>query len=163
MRAARADPVRPDPVEIVVGTVDDTEAVLAMLSRCSRRALFHRFHGFSDGVAHAHVVLAEEASSVTLLGRRDGQCIALATLAHERAGGTGHVGVLVEDHWQRHGVGLRMITSLVEDARRRGLRSIHADVLGEDQFLLALLSRFGSLIVSIEQGAFCIDVELEAA
>lgn len=69
-------------------------------------------------------------------------------------GATGifELAVLVEDGWQRQGVGTRLTASLLDSARARGVTGIHADVLGDDQFILRALRRIGPLTVSIESG-----------
>jgi len=84
--------------------VSDTEAVLAMLARCSRATLFHRFHGFTDGVPYFRAQLRDRPGDETLLAWYGSTCVGAATL------GVGHTvnekqGVLVEDAWQRQGAG----------------------------------------------------------
>ena len=52
--------------------VDDAPAVRAMLGRCSRATLYKRFHGFTDGVAHASHALADANQDVSALGAPTG-------------------------------------------------------------------------------------------
>jgi GNAT superfamily N-acetyltransferase len=135
------------------------EAVLAMLARCSRRTLFHRFHGFSDGVAYYGALLRNRPADQTLLAWHGSTCVAVASLG---VGATGifHLEVLVEDDWQRRGIGTRLAASLLDNARARGVRRVHADVLGDDLFILRSLRRIGPLALSIECGVFAIDIDL---
>jgi hypothetical protein len=53
---------------------------MAMLGRCSRASLFHRFHGFSDGVAYFGVLLRDGPFEQTLLAWYGSTCVGVATL-----------------------------------------------------------------------------------
>ena len=156
-------PIAPDRgvagVTVLRPAVSDTEAVLAMLGRCSRASLFHRFHGFTDGVAYSVALLRDRPASQTLLAWSRSACVGVATLG---VGATGIVdlGVLVEDAWQRRGIGTRLITSLLDDARAKGVATVHADVLVDDVFILQVLRQIGPLRVSTESGSFSVDIDL---
>src|SRR5580692_9339990 len=54
-------------VTVLRPAASDTEAVLAMLARCSRASLFHRFHGFTDGRAYFGALLRDRPLHRTLL------------------------------------------------------------------------------------------------
>lgn len=146
-------------VEVLTPATSDTEAVLAMLGRCSRASLFHRFHGFTDGVDYFGALLRDRPLQETLLAWYRSTCVGVATLG---VGATGIVdlGVLVEDAWQRRGIGTRLTASLLDSTRARGLSRVHADVLGDDVFVLHALRRIGPLTVSIDSGIFSIDIDL---
>ena len=130
-----------------------------MLTRCSRASLFHRFHGFTDGVASTRALLRDQASCDTLVAWYRSCCIGLATICTD-ADGIADVGILVEDGWQRRGVGTRLLTSLVDEARARGVTTVHADVLGDDRFIVQVLRRIGPVKVSVHRGAFSVDLDL---
>jgi GNAT superfamily N-acetyltransferase len=134
-------------------------AVLRMMSRCSRSTLFHRFHGYTDGIAYTRRLLEGQVGHQTLVAWRNGSCIGLATLTID-TDGRAELAVLVEDAWQRRGVGTRMVEALLERARTAGIPSVHADVLGEDMFILSLLRRIGPVKVSADSGTFSVDVDL---
>ncbi len=155
------DPTRQVGVSLTAASTTDTAAVLAMLSRCSRQSLYHRFHGYTDGVAYTRSLLSEGPSDENLLAWNHPTCIGMATISRDERG-AGHLGVLVEDRWQRQGVGTRLIRAQFDLARSRGLTCVHADILGEDQFLLRALRRVGPLKVAIELGTFSVDVDLVA-
>jgi N-acetylglutamate synthase-like GNAT family acetyltransferase len=141
--------------------VSDTEAVLAMLTRCSRATRFHRFHGFTDGVPYFRAQLRDRPGDQTLLAWYGSTCVAAATLV---VGDTGHVelGVLVEDAWQRQGIGAQLTVSLLDSARAKGVTTVHADVLSDDLYLLESLRRSGPLTASIEHGIWSLDVALRS-
>src|SRR3974390_2041221 len=70
-------------------TADQVPALLEMVQRCSKEALFRRFHGFSDGRTHVRQ-LARGVDSTTVTCWCGDQCVGFGTL-----GGTSdevHVG-----------------------------------------------------------------------
>jgi GNAT superfamily N-acetyltransferase len=137
----------------------DTEAVLAMLARCSRTSLFHRFHSFADGAAYFAASLRDRPPERTLLAWCRSTCVGVADLGVS-ANGTVDLGVLVEDAWQCRGVGTCLVASLLDRARANGVATVHADVLGDDRFILRVLRRIGPLKASIEFGSISIDIDL---
>jgi GNAT superfamily N-acetyltransferase len=145
-------------VRMADATSQDTEAVLAMLARCSRESLYHRFHGYTDGVAFTRASLGRP-NDKTLLAWDRAECIGVATIGWDQHG-EGHLGVLVEDRWQRRGLGTTLIRDLVDTARSRGMAQLHADILGEDGYILRILRRVGTLSVAIALGTFSVDLDL---
>jgi GNAT superfamily N-acetyltransferase len=153
-------PSYPAGAPILAGpTSRDTDAVLAMLARCSRESLYHRFHGFTDGVAYTQALLQGRPHDQILLAWDSGDCVGVATISRDEFG-SGHLGVLIEDRWQRRGVGTRLIRALVEKARWSGLTRLHADVLGENEFLLRTLRPLGRMTVALALGTFSVDIDL---
>jgi GNAT superfamily N-acetyltransferase len=159
VQAASAPPRSVAEVSVSEPAGSDTEAVLAMLARCSRASLFHRFHGFGDGVAYFGGLLRDRPLDQTHLAWYGSACVGVGTLA-VGATGIADLGVLVEDAWQRRGVGTCLATSLLENARAKGMPTVHADVLGDHRFLLEVLRRIGPLTVRIESGSLSVDIDL---
>src|SRR5262249_19633849 len=98
-------------ISVKPATVTDTPAVLDMVGRCSAVSLFHRFHGPSDGLLYTRALLAGQSIDETLVAWHGDACVGLATLSRDRDGAS-HLGVLVEDAWQRRGVGRRLVSAL---------------------------------------------------
>jgi GNAT superfamily N-acetyltransferase len=159
VQGPNAPPLGVAEVTVLPPAASDTEALLAMLGRCSRASLFHRFHGFTDGVAYFAALLRDRPDDRTLLAWAGSTCVGVGTIGADAAGSL-DLGVLVEDAWQRRGVGIRLITALLDDARAKGVTTVHADVLADDEFILQVLRRIGPLRVSAERGSFSIDVDL---
>jgi len=130
-----------------------------MLARCSRSSLFHRFHGFTDGVAYYSALLRDRPIDQTLIAWHGSTCVGVASLG-VGAGGNIDLAVLVEDAWQRRGIGTRLTASLLAGARAQGVTSVHADVLCDDLCILQALRRIGPLTASIESGIYSIDVDI---
>ena len=131
--------------------------LLKMVGRCSPSSLFHRFHGITDGTAYVRHLVATSGHE-TLTAWSGARCVGLATLA--RSAFDHELGVLVEDSWQRRGIGTELVTRLVASARARGIDQIVADVLGEDGFVLSALRRVGPLVVTLEWGVYTVRVAL---
>jgi GNAT superfamily N-acetyltransferase len=142
-------------------TVTDTPAVLDMVGRCSSISLFHRFHGPSDGLVYTRALLARQSIDETLVAWHGDACVGLASLTRDRDGAS-HLGVLVEDAWQRRGVGRRLVSALFVWARAKGVRSVHADVLGEDRFIVEALHWAGQMTVAIACGTYSVDIDLHS-
>jgi GNAT superfamily N-acetyltransferase len=138
------------------------DAVLAMAARCSRTTLFHRFHGFTDGVAYFKALLGDQTTNETHLAWYGSHCVGLATIA-PTPGGTADLGVVVEDRWQRRGIGTRLVGSLLVVAGDRGVTTLHADVLPDDSSILEALRRIGPLSVAAELDAVSVDIVLGRA
>ena len=51
--------------------------------------------------------------------------------------------LLVADDWQRKGIGERLLKALIDEARRRGLKRLHGEILATNAAMLALARRLG--------------------
>ena len=142
----------------------DAPAVLAMLERCSKASLFHRFHAPSDGVAYTKAQL-DRPGDIVYLAWEGETCVGMGVFALECREGTtvAHIGVLVEDDRQRHGIGRRLVAADAREAISRGIGVVHADVMGEDVHLVRALRNLGPTHVTLETGAFSVDVALSPA
>ncbi|MBV9659717.1 MAG: GNAT family N-acetyltransferase [Acidimicrobiales bacterium] len=138
----------------------DIPPVLEMLARCSPESRLRRFHGPSDGVAYTQAQLARKEDIVRLAWGGD-RCVGMGVVGLDRAG-VPHLGALVEDAVQHRGVGRRLVRSLVAEARRRGLSSIHADVMGDNAGLVGALARLGEASVRMGSGLVSVDIKIDA-
>jgi acetyltransferase len=53
---------------------------------------------------------------------------------------------VVDDEWQKHGLGRQLLTQLIEIARSRGLATMSGDILTANQPMLALAASLGFVI-----------------
>ena len=126
----------PTPVDF-----DDIKAFYDGLSSDSR---YLRFHGFgrTDTVARADA----EASGVdrlALIGRRDGQVVAVACYDGLREPGVAEVAFAVADDDQRRGIGMRMLEQLAEIAADRGIHRFDAEVMANNRLMLGVFEHAG--------------------
>jgi GNAT superfamily N-acetyltransferase len=148
----------PPPFRVAVLERADSEALLGMLGRCSPTSLYRRFHGVTNGFFYAEQVLAaagDRDSYVAWIGK---QCVGLANL--RVCDDTADVGVLVEDDWQRLGVGTALLIALVGRVGECGSHFLRADVLEENRFALQVLARLGPANTSLAAGSYTTLVDL---
>ncbi|MFI6287878.1 GNAT family N-acetyltransferase [Streptomyces sp. NPDC051018] len=141
----------------------DVEAAKAMQDRCSEQTLRMRYHG---PVGDAHRYLDH------LLSPRYGRTLAVET-ASGRLVGLGHllwdgdeteVALLVEDDWQRRGVGSELLGRLVDLARETGCGSVYAVTQSWNTGMVAAMRGLGlPLDYQIEEGTLVITAPLEGA
>jgi GNAT superfamily N-acetyltransferase len=100
----------------------DLAAVAQMHSRCSPRSLLdrYRFGGRPPAVAQLDQMLRRPDTVVA--AKRDGEVVAAATLARDRNHHhfCAEVGLLVEDRWQRLGIGTELMTHMAGMAQTAG-------------------------------------------
>jgi GNAT superfamily N-acetyltransferase len=74
------------------------------------------------------------------------------------------VAVLIEDHWQHHGLGRQLIKRLGRVAEQRGLTAFHADVLVDNKAAAGLIHRMDRRAHATWKGdALSYDLPLRAA
>jgi GNAT superfamily N-acetyltransferase len=147
--ADRVTLVLPDGVELMVrpATAEDLSAVTAMHGRCSTGSRQHRYLGAVGPTPSRLRRLLEPARGVCLLavaGGVDGtpeRVVAMANLVAE--GTVAEVALLVEDGWQRRGVGSALARRLVAHANRAGYSALLAHGYADDLGLVRMLHRIG--------------------
>jgi GNAT superfamily N-acetyltransferase len=109
-------------------------AIVAMAERCSAASLYRRFHGATGAPLRrelARTAAGDDDAHRSWLVEADGAVRGVATLARARDG-EAHVAFLVEDGWQRRGVGRALGRRLHRAARAAGLDEVVADVLADN-------------------------------
>jgi GNAT superfamily N-acetyltransferase len=147
-------------VRIAVLKPADSEALLGLLARCSPTALYRRFHGVTNGLFYAQQIVAASKGRNSYVAWIGKECVGLGNL-HVRDD-TADIGVLVEDDWQRRGVGTALLLALVRRVRESGSCFLRADVLEENRFLLPLLARLGPAKTSVSAGSYTTLVDVVA-
>lgn len=140
----------------------DLAAARAMHERCSPRTLALRYHG---PVGDADRYLDH------LLGPRFGRTLAART-ASGRIIGLGHllwdgdeteVALLVEDEWQRRGIGAALLGRLVAMAVEAGCASVYAVTQSSNTGMVAAMRGLGlPLDYQIEEGTMVVTARLDA-
>ncbi len=155
----------PEGDDITVRRVDtgDLAAARAMHERCSRHTLGLRYHG---PVGDADRYLTH------LLSPRFGRTLAVQT-ASGRIVGLGHllwdgdeteVALLIEDEWQRRGIGAELLGRLVAMAVEAGCESVYAVTQASNTGMVAAMRGLGlPLDYQIEAGTLVITARLDAS
>lgn len=134
----------PDGTELTLRTARraDLTELQAMHARCSDGSLRHRYHGGAPRLAR----LLEPSRATTLLatlpaGDGGERIVAMANLVGE--GDLGEVALLVEDGWQRRGLGTALLRRLMWLAREAGYAAVAATARADNAGLLRTLHRLG--------------------
>ncbi|MFF2009764.1 GNAT family N-acetyltransferase [Streptomyces sp. NPDC058195] len=143
--------------------LDDLPAARAMHDRCSDHTLRLRYHG---------PVLDADRYLDHLLGPRFGRTLAVQT-ASGRLVALGHllwdgdeteVALLVEDDWQRRGIGSELLRRLVALATEAGCESVYAVTQASNTGMVAAMRALAlPLDYQIEEGTLVITARLDAA
>ncbi len=156
------------PTSVAAGTCSvrraaagDRPALERMLARCTGQTRYRRFHGpvtvfperylteaLSGSPLHFALVAcldedAEGDGPVVDGAVVDGTVVALASCRAVDEG-VAELGILVEDDWQRRGLGGDLLGEIVAYAARTGLRALQAQVLAEQPWIVGLLRRHGT-------------------
>lgn len=104
-------------------------------------------------------VLAQSETHVFLVARLGEDIVGVAE-AHPDGNGTSEIAVVVEDEWQRQGIGSRLLSALIVNQRSRGVTAFGATVLAEDAWVLRLLTRLGRISTKPASGMYDAILEL---
>ncbi|MBN9740579.1 hypothetical protein DMP23_05565 [Amycolatopsis sp. A1MSW2902] len=119
---------RPDGAAVVLrlGTPRDTDAIGAVHLRCSAKTLFNRYHTGLSTVPRKwlhRLLMPPRGTSLLAVCGRD--VIGFGQLISQRDG-TAEVSLLVEDAWQRQGIGTALLARLVALAGADGITELTA-------------------------------------
>jgi GNAT superfamily N-acetyltransferase len=132
----------------------DQAALEAMFLRCSPSTVYRRFHGQVKAFPASY--LAEALSGVpehyAVVACAGGRVVALASCRLDPVRAEGELGILVEDEWQRRGLGSSLLGLLVSWADGRGVRALNAQVLTEHDWIIGLLAPYGECSSAFRRG-----------
>ena len=146
--AERVTLVLPDGAELTVrpATADDISAVRAMHERCSARTRRRRYLGGSGDPSPPRLrrllTPARGVGLVVVANWPEGspeRVVAMATLLAE--GAVGEMSLLVEDAWQRRGVGGALLHRLIRHATQAGYAALVAHTHADNVPMLRALDR----------------------
>lgn len=132
-----------DVVDIRAATPGDEELLRRMFSRLSRESIYRRFHMPYPSVPQWAVALfmglhgPEGEYVVAVAGNK---IVGHAMYTRSEDGRTADIGVVVEDQWQRRGIGRLLLSRLVAAAKRRRIEAFTGVVLGENRPMMRLIS-----------------------
>jgi acetate---CoA ligase (ADP-forming) len=124
---------------------EDSEALVEFFSALSDRSLYNRFHGFAtvDPKLVEPVLEPDWQERGALLGTLDGKVAALANWVRLRDPRAAEVAFTVADGYQRRGIGTRLLERLAERAAAAGIEEFIAEVLADNDAMLAVFRNAG--------------------
>jgi GNAT superfamily N-acetyltransferase len=126
------------------GRPGDADAVFALHDRCSMTTLFQRYHTGVRTVPrrwlHRLLVPPRGVSLLAVSGR---EVVGLGQLIAAPGGESAEVSLLVEDSWQRNGLGTALMARLAVIARARGHRELTAVCLPSQDTIARTATRAG--------------------
>ncbi|MFI6335340.1 GNAT family N-acetyltransferase [Streptomyces sp. NPDC050535] len=146
-----------------VATPQDGSLVQELHDRCSQRSLYQRYLSPLRRLPASMLNrLLEPSFSHTLLAQSDsGSPVAMGMLARgpeDHGGREVHLAVLVEDAWQRQGLGTALTERLLRLAEQADVSRVHADVLADNSAMLRILHRAGGVVRERECGVASLTV-----
>ncbi|MCX4824846.1 GNAT family N-acetyltransferase [Streptomyces sp. NBC_01142] len=154
----------PEGNEITVRRVDqsDLAAARAMHDRCSERTLGLRYHGpVGDADRYLNHLLSPRFGRTLAVQTASGRLVALGHLLWD--GDETEVALLVEDDWQRRGIGSELLGRLVALATEAGCGSVYAVTQSSNTGMVAAMRGLGlPLDYQIEEGTLVVTARLDA-
>ncbi|GAB2850875.1 GNAT family N-acetyltransferase [Streptomyces deserti] len=153
----------PEGSDITVRRADtrDLHAALAMHERCSERTLKLRYHGpVGDADRYLNHLLSPRFGRTLAVQTASGRIVGLGHLLWD--GDETEIALLVEDAWQRRGIGGGLLARLVAMAREAGCASVYAVTQASNTGMVAAMRGLGlPLDYQIEEGTLVITARLE--
>jgi GNAT superfamily N-acetyltransferase len=153
----------PEGNDITVRRADtrDLEAAKEMHERCSARTLGLRYHGpVGDADRYLNHLLNPRFGRTLAVQTASGRIVGLGHLLWD--GDETEVALLVEDKWQRRGVGAELLRRLVAMALSTGCESVYAVTQASNTGMVAAMRGLGvPLDYQIEEGTLVITARLD--
>ncbi|MET9347481.1 GNAT family N-acetyltransferase [Streptomyces termitum] len=154
----------PEGNEITVRRADqrDLAAARAMHDRCSARTLNLRYHGpVGDADRYLDHLLSPRFGRTLAVQTASGRLVALGHLLWD--GDETEVALLVEDDWQRRGIGSELLGRLVAMAEETGCESVYAVTQSSNTGMVAAMRALNlPLDYQIEEGTLVITARLSS-
>ncbi|MFJ9717602.1 GNAT family N-acetyltransferase [Streptomyces sp. NPDC101213] len=141
----------------------DLAAAKAMHERCSPRTLGMRYHGpVGDADRYLNHLLSPRFGRTLAVQTASGRVVGLGHLLWD--GDETEVALLVEDEWQRRGIGAELLGRLVAMAVEAGCESVYAVTQASNTGMVAAMRGLGlPLDYQIEEGTLVITARLDTA
>lgn len=132
-------------------TYADLNAVAELFRTAGDDALHDRFFTLGDRVVNAHLAdLGGPSHPRCHVALADGRVVGIAELSPVKAG-VEEVAFLVATGLHHHGIGTTLMATALADARRRGVRSLVAEVLATNHLMLQVFTEAGATLSGVGQ------------
>lgn len=141
----------------------DLDAAKAMHERCSPRTLSLRYHGpMGDADRYLNHLLSPRFGRTLAVQTASGRVVGLGHLLWD--GDETEIALIVEDEWQRRGIGGELLRRLVSMAREANCEHVYAVTQSSNTGMVAAMRGLGlPLDYQIEEGTLVITARLDAA
>jgi GNAT superfamily N-acetyltransferase len=141
----------------------DLDAAREMHERCSARTLGMRYHGpVGDADRYLNHLLSPRFGRTLAVQTASGRIVGLGHLLWD--GDETEVALLVEDDWQRRGIGSELLGRLVGMAVEAGCESVYAVTQASNTGMVAAMRGLElPLDYQIEEGTLVVTARLDAA
>ncbi|MEW2528240.1 GNAT family N-acetyltransferase [Streptomyces sp. NPDC047071] len=150
--------------DITVSRADtaDLDAARAMHERCSPRTLGMRYHGpVGDADRYLNHLLSPRFGRTLAARTASGRVVGLGHLLWD--GDETEIALLVEDEWQRRGIGRELLARLVSMAVEAGCDNVYAVTQSSNTGMVAAMRGLDlPLDFQIEEGTLVITARLDA-
>jgi hypothetical protein len=142
----------------------DRAALEAMFQRCSPATVFRRFHGQVRAFPRAYLdeALSGADAHYAVACFSGCEAVALASCRTDEPG-SAELGILIEDAWQRRALGGTLLGELVTHAAGHGIRTLRAQMLTEQDWIIKMLARHGNWTSAFARGVRDVTLELATA
>jgi RimJ/RimL family protein N-acetyltransferase len=146
---------------------DDVDRLRRLFYRLSPETVYRRFFQPvkrpSEKLLH-HLAEVDHELRQAIVAELDDEIIAVVRYDRSTATDVAEVAVLVEDAWQGHGLGRRLLRRLAVDALEHGVADLTATVLGENQRALRLAQHVApGTHGQLDHGEWLLDIHLPTA
>jgi GNAT superfamily N-acetyltransferase len=119
----------------------DRNGIEEMWGRCSFRTRLYRLHSPFPTLPLSYLdAVISDPDGSRVATRSATEIVGLASLL-DSGKGWADLGVVIEDRWQRHGIGTRLVGELFSEASARGICLVKAEVLTTNDALIRPLRR----------------------
>lgn len=141
----------------------DLDAAKAMHERCSPRTLSLRYHGpMGDADRYLGHLLSPRFGRTLAVQTASGRVVGLGHLLWD--GDETEIALVVEDEWQRRGIGGELLRRLVSMAREANCEHVYAVTQSSNTGMVAAMRGLGlPLDYQIEAGTLVITARLDAS
>lgn len=130
-------------VLIRAASSEDVAALELLHERMSADSLRHRFFGTGRGMAHRYLEhLAHTPDAIALVAVSDRRVCGLGT-AEPIGEGRAEVAFVVDEKSHGLGIGTLLLERIAEEAGRRGIRELVAEVMAENHEMLEVFRNVG--------------------
>ncbi|MEU1592115.1 GNAT family N-acetyltransferase [Streptomyces sp. NPDC005708] len=151
-----------DAITVRRADTSDLQAAKEMHARCSARTLGMRYHGpVGDADRYLRHLLSPRFGRTLAVQTASGRVVGLGHLLWD--GDETEVALLVEDEWQRRGIGTELLGRLVAMAVEAGCENVYAVTQASNTGMVAAMRGLGlPLDYQIEEGTLVITARLDA-